>query len=310
MAEAAYERDHARDAAAAAVPNGGDADAQAAAIEAHRRRHRLGLMFWIPLAWLALVLLVAVFAPLIGIGDPGTIDWVNIQVVPGTEGHLLGTDVLGRDLLARVVYGARVSLIVGFCSPTLGLMLGLIIGIMAGYYGGWTDEIIGTAIDTWLAVPGLVILLLFSTIFGGSLSMVSVALGLLFIPAAARITRAATLNFATREFVLAARAMGASDVRILALEVFPNIIWPLIAYILVAIPIAVVVEGALSFLGLSVASPTPSWGGIIAEGREHLQESPHISLIPTAVMFTTVLCFNLVGDTVRRRLADVRERAI
>jgi peptide/nickel transport system permease protein len=156
----------------------------------------------------------------------------------------------------------------------------------------------------------LVILLLFSVIFGGSLPTVCIGLGLLFIPAAARITRATTMNFANREFVLAARAMGASDLRILALEIFPNIVWPLVAYILIAIPIAVVIEGALSFLGLSVASPTPSWGGMIAEGREHLEETPHISLIPTAVMFVTVLSFNLVGDTVRRRLADLRDRAI
>lgn len=304
MADAAYENK------ATASDDAAEAEIQAAAIAVHRRRNRLGLMFWIPLGWLIVVLLFAVFAPVIGISDAETIDWVNIQAPPGTEGHVFGTDILGRDLLGRVVYGARVSLTVGFCAPLLGLVLGLVIGIAAGYYRGWTDEIIGTAIDTWLAIPGLVILLLFSTIFGGSLTMVSVALGLLFIPAAARITRAATLNFANREFVLAARAMGASDLRILALEIFPNIIWPLIAYILIAIPTAIVVEGALSFLGLSVASPTPSWGGIIAEGREVLEEAPHISLIPTAVMFTTVLCFNLVGDTVRRRLADVRERAI
>jgi len=304
MADAAYENK------ATASDDAAEAEIQAAAIAVHRRRNRLGFMFWIPLGWLIVVLLFAVFAPVIGISDAETIDWVNIQAPPGTEGHVFGTDILGRDLLGRVVYGARVSLTVGFCAPLLGLVLGLVIGIAAGYYRGWTDEIIGTAIDTWLAIPGLVILLLFSTIFGGSLTMVSVALGLLFIPAAARITRAATLNFANREFVLAARAMGASDLRILALEIFPNIIWPLIAYILIAIPTAIVVEGALSFLGLSVASPTPSWGGIIAEGREVLEEAPHISLIPTAVMFTTVLCFNLVGDTVRRRLADVRERAI
>jgi peptide/nickel transport system permease protein len=172
------------------------------------------------------------------------------------------------------------------------------------------DEVVGIAIDTWLAVPGLVILLLFSVIFGGSLLMVCVSLGLLFIPAAARLTRAATLNYSTREFVLAARAMGASDARILALEIFPNIVWPLAAFMLIEIPIAIVIEGALSFLGLSVKAPTPSWGGAIAEGREHLRDAPHISLIPTAVMFMTVLCFNLVGDAIRRRLADVRESAI
>jgi len=307
MAEAAYDDAVERDEAVAA--EGAHDALHDEAVAAHRRRNRLGPLFWVPLSWLVFVLLATIFAPMLGVPEPDAIDWGNIQVAPNAA-HLLGTDVLGRDLLSRVVYGGRVSLTVGFTAPLLGMVLGLVIGIIAGYYRGWTDEIIGTAVDTWLAIPGLVILLLFSTIFGGSLPMVCIALGLLFIPAAARITRAATLNFATREFVLAARAMGASDIRILALEIFPNIIWPLIAYILIAIPFAIVIEGALSFLGLSVASPTPSWGGTIAEGREHLEESPHISLIPTAVMFTTVLCFNLVGDTVRRRLADVRERAI
>ncbi|MDP6688552.1 MAG: ABC transporter permease [Alphaproteobacteria bacterium] len=286
-----------------------EADGQAEAIAAHRRRNRLGPIFWIPLVWIVFVVLLAVLAPSLGLQDPADIDFLALQAPPN-EDHVLGTDVLGRDILARIVYGARVSLTVGVAAPLIGLVLGLMIGIMAGYYRGWTDEIIGTAIDTWLAVPGLVILLLFSVIFGGSLPTVCIGLGLLFIPAAARITRATTMNFANREFVLAARAMGASDLRILALEIFPNIVWPLVAYILIAIPIAVVIEGALSFLGLSVASPTPSWGGMIAEGREHLEETPHISLIPTAVMFVTVLSFNLVGDTVRRRLADLRDRAI
>jgi len=286
-----------------------DAGDDAAARAAHRNRTRLGMLFWLPLAWLALVILLAALAPFLGLAAPDAIDWANIKTPPGTE-HWLGTDVLGRDVLSRIIYGARVSLAVGFAAPAIGIAAGLMLGISAGYYKGWLDDIIGIAIDTWLAVPGLVILLLFSVIFGGSLLMVCVSLGLLFIPSAARITRAATLNFATREFVVAARGMGASDARILAREIFPNIIWPLVAFMLVDVPIAIVAEGALSFLGLSVKSPTASWGGLIAEGREHLQQAPHISLIPTLVMFLTVLSFNLVGDAVRRRLADVRESAI
>lgn len=277
----------------------------------HAKRNRLGLFFWIPLGWLIIVAVAAIFAPLWGLMPADEIDWMNIKAAPGTaEGHLLGTDALGRDLLSRLIYGARVSLTVGFAAPAIGVGLGLILGMAAGFYRGWVDEIIGIAIDTWLAIPGLVILLLFSVIFGGSLFMVCFSLGLLFIPSAARITRAATLNYAGREFVLAARAMGASDMRILLREIFPNIIWPLVAFVLIDIPIAIVVEGALSFLGLSVKAPTPSWGGIIAEGRELLDTAPYISLYPTAVMFVTVLSFNLVGDAIRRRLADMREGAI
>ncbi|WP_176440875.1 ABC transporter permease [Oceanicola sp. 22II-s10i] len=284
-------------------------DRHAAAIAMYRKRNKFGLFFWIPLVWLIIVAIAAIGAPFWGLPPADEIDWVYLQSPP-VEGHPLGTDVLGRDLLSRIIWGARVSLTVGFAAPFIGVGAGMILGMIAGYYRGWADEVIGIAIDSWLAIPGLVVLLLFAVVFGGSLFMVCFSLGLLFIPTAARITRAATLNYAGREFVLAARAMGASDFRILTKEVLPNIIWPLIAFILIDIPIAIVIEGALSFLGLSVKAPTPSWGGIIAEGREHLSVSPHISMYPTIVMFLTVLSFNLVGDAIRRRLADVREGAI
>ena len=284
-------------------------DRHAAAIAAHKKRSKFGLFFWIPMVWLIIVAVAAIGAPFWGLPPADEIDWAYLQVAPN-EVHPLGTDALGRDILSRIIYGARVSLTVGFAAPFIGVGAGLILGMIAGYYRGWADEIIGIAIDTWLAIPGLVILLLFAVVFGGSLFMVCFSLGLLFIPTAARITRAATLNYAGREFVLAAKALGASDFRILTREVFPNIIWPLVAFILIDIPIAIVIEGSLSFLGLSVKAPTPSWGGIIAEGREHLSTSPHISMYPTLVMFLTVLSFNLVGDAIRRRLADVREGAI
>lgn len=284
-------------------------DRNAIAIALHKRSRRFGLYFWIPMVWLIIVAIACIFAPFWGLLPADEIDWVYIQSPP-VEGHPLGTDNLGRDMLSRIIWGGRVSLTVGFAAPFIGVGLGMILGMAAGYYRGWTDEVIGILIDAWLAIPGLVILLLFSVVFGGSLFMVCVSLGLLFIPTAARITRAATLNYATREFVLAAKAMGASDFRILRKEVFPNIIWPLVAFILIDIPIAIVIEGSLSFLGLSVKAPTPSWGGIIAEGREVLSTSPHIAMYPTIVMFLTVLSFNLVGDAIRRRLADVREGAI
>ena len=282
----------------------------AEAIAAHRRRRRLGPVFWIPAAWLVALILAAAAAPWLGLAPPDEIDWMAIQVPPGSEGHVLGTDVLGRDILSRLLHGARVSLTVGFAAPAIGVGIGLALGLAAGYFRGWVDEVVGVLIDAWLAIPGLAVLLLFSAVFGGSLSMVCLSLGLLFIPAAARITRAQTLSYANREFVLAARAMGASDARILLREVLPNIIWPLMAFVMIDIPIAIVIEGALSFLGLSVKAPTPSWGGMIAEGREHIEGASWISLIPTAAMFVTVLSFNLAGDVLRRRFADTREAAL
>jgi len=264
-----------------------------------------GLFFWLPVAWLAVVAFAAIFAPWLGLNDPDEIDFINPQSTPNAE-HWFGTDVLGRDILARTIFGARVSLIVGFCAPAVGMICGLILGMLAGYYRGRLEAVVVASIDTLLAVPALVVLLLFSLIFGGSLATVSIGLGLLFVPVFTRVSRANTLNFAQRDFVLAARALGASDSRIIMREIFPNVVLPVVAFALVAVAIAIVVEGALSFLGLSVAAPQPSWGGTISEGREFLEETPHISVIPSAVMFLTVLSFNLVGDNLRRRFADVR----
>ncbi|TKT78198.1 ABC transporter permease [Aquamicrobium sp. LC103] len=285
-------------------------DRHARAIAEHRRSRGLGVVFWLSASWLTLVIVVAAFAPLLGLVAPDESDWMALKAPIGSENHILGTDPLGRDVLSRVIYGARVSLTVGFTAPAIGVGIGLVLGLAAGYYRGWVDEIIGIAIDSWLAIPGLVILLLFSVLYGGSLFMVCLSLGLLFIPSAARITRAATLTCTGREYVIAARALGASDLRIITREVFPNIIWPLLAFVMIDIPIAIVVEGSLSFLGLSVQAPTPSWGGMISEGREYLEASPHLSLVPTAVMFLTVLSFNLAGDAMRKRVSGGRSGAI
>lgn len=276
---------------------------QAATTKAPSRKR--GLFFWLPLVWLVLVAFTAIFAPWLGLHDPDEIDFINPQSTPNAE-HWFGTDGLGRDILARTIFGARVSLTVGFAAPGLGMIFGLILGLLAGYYRGRLEAVVVASIDTLLAVPGLVVLLLVSLIFGGSLATVSIALGFLFIPVFTRVSRANTLNFAQRDFVLAARALGAPDSRIIMREIFPNVVLPVLAFALVAVAIAIVVEGALSFLGLSVAAPQPSWGGTISEGREFLEETPHISIIPSAVMFLTVLSFNLVGDNLRRRFADVR----
>ncbi len=280
-----------------------------AAEEDHLRRKGFGWMLWVPLAWIVAICGGAILAPWIGIQDPGAINFLSLQTPPDAR-HWLGTDILGRDILSRVLYGARVSLIVGICAPGIGMAIGLVIGMLAGYYRGWLETLIISSVDTLLAIPGLVVLLLFSLVFGGSLTTVSVGLGILFIPVFARVSRANTLIFAERDFVLAARAVGARDLRILLREIFPNVLLPVLAYALVAVATAIVVEGALSFLGLSVPSPNPSWGGTIAEGREHLQETPHVSIIPAAVMFLTVLSFNLVGDILRSRIADVRDSAL
>lgn len=272
-------------------------------------RRGLGLPFWLSLAWLVIVAGTAALAPWLGLPDPARIDFLNAKAPPSAA-HWFGTDVLGRDLLSRTIYGARVSLLVGLFAPAIGMAWGLVLGMSAGYLAGRLDAVVVGAIDTLLAIPGLVILLICSLVFGGSLTTVSLGLGLLFIPVFTRIARANTLAFARRDFVTAARALGAGDVRILLHSILPNVLMPVLAYALVAVATAIVAEGALSFLGLSVPSPTPSWGGSIAEGREYLEVRPHISVLPAAVMFLTVLSFNLVGDTVRVRLVDVRSSVL
>ena len=282
-----------------------------AAQEATRKRARYGPFFWVPVAWLAFIVFCAVFADILPLQPNDEMDFTAISSPPWeAEGHVLGTDLQGRDVLSRILYGARVSLTVGLVATAIGMTFGLMIGLLAGYYRGWIETAITLGLDTLLALPALVILLLASVVFGGSLTVVSVSLGFLLIPAFARVSRANTLNFAQREFVVAAKAMGARDGRIILLEILPNVVLPVAAYALVVVAFAIVVEGTLSFLGLSVPSPMPSWGGMIAEGRESLGETPHISFIPATVMFLTVLSFNLVGDTIRSKLADLRESAL
>jgi len=286
-------------------------DENRAAKVADRRRRRFGVLFWLSVLWLAALISAAVLADYLPLYPRDEMDFLELETSPfASENHLLGTDLQGRDILSRMIYGARVSLIVGLCAPAIGMAVGLAIGLVAGYYRGRIESLITIGLDTILALPGLVVLLLASAIFGGSLTVVSVSLGLLLIPAFARVSRANTLNFAQREFVVAARAMGARDSRVVLRELLPNVILPVTAYGLVVVAFAIVIEGALSFLGLSVPSPTPSWGGMIAEGRENLAVSPHVSFIPACVMFLTVLSFNLVGDALRSRLADIRESAV
>ena len=282
-----------------------------AAQEAARRRGRFGWFFWLPTAWLSAIIFCAVFADLLPLMPNDEMDFLSLGAPPmATEEHLLGTDLQGRDILSRVLYGARVSLTVGVVATGIGMTFGLMIGLLAGYYRGRIETSFNLIIDTVLAMPGLVVLLLASVIFGGSLTIVSLSLGVLLIPPFARISRANTLNFAQREFVVAAKAMGARDLRIIVIEILPNVVLPVAAYALVLVAAAIVIEGSLSFLGLSVPSPTPSWGGMIAEGRENLEDSPHVSFIPAAFMFLTVLSFNLVGDALRSKLADLRESAL
>ena len=278
----------------------------AVAIEVPRsaRRRSLGWVFWLAAVWIVVVFFGALAADLLPIIDPSKISLLHRRQPPNAM-YLLGTDHLGRDILARVVYGSRASLTVGLISAFLGLLAGGTLGLLAGYFRGRFETLTMATVDVLLAFPPLVLALAIIAYLGQSVVNLTLTLALLSVPAATRVARATTLAISEREFVLAARALGASHLRIMLRELLPNVALPLTVFTLIAVAVLIVAEGALSFLGLGVPPPTPSWGSMMSEGREQLDVAPHIAFIPAIVMFLTVLSFNLVGDTLRS-LTDPR----
>src|SRR5229473_4053903 len=228
---------------------------------------------------------------------------------PASALHWLGTDGLGRDELARLIYGARISLIVGLCAPMIGVTIGGALGMLAGYFRGRFETLVVGSMDVLLAFPPLVLALAVTAYLGQSLLYLTCILGVLGIPTFMRVARAATLTLARREFVIAAQALGATHARILLRELLPHVLLPLLAFFLLGVAVTIVVEGALSFLGLGVPPPISSWGSMIGEGRESLEVAPRLAFMPAIAMFLTVLSFNLVGDTLRA-LTDPRQGAL
>jgi peptide/nickel transport system permease protein len=275
--------------------------------ERPRRRigGRYGVVFWIAVGWLGLVLFAALFAQWLPLKDPNVLNTRALLERPNAN-NLLGTDGLGRDILSRAFHGARVSVVVSFSAVTIGLLVGGLLGMTVGFFRGRLETVVMALIDVILAFPGLVLLLALVAYVGQNLPAIALVIGFLSIPVYTRVARANTLAVANREFILAARAMGATRRRLLFSEVLPNVILPLLAYALVAMGVIVVLEGSLSFLGLSVQPPTATWGSMIAEGKRHLRTAPHVAMIPATVMFLTVLSLNFVGDRLRNRF-DVRE---
>jgi peptide/nickel transport system permease protein len=273
-----------------------------------RRRRRIGNLFWFAVAWIVIVFAAALLANLLPIPNPFDMDMLGRRMLPSSE-HWLGTDGRGRDELSRIVYGARISLSVGLIAPMIGVSIGGALGMLAGYFRGRFETVVTGSMDVLLAFPPLVLALAVTAFLGQSVFNLTCILGFLGIPAFTRVARAATLTLAEREFVTAARAVGASHLRILLRELLPNAFLPLLAFFLLGVAVTIVVEGALSFLGLGVPPPTPSWGIMIGEGRESLEVAPWLAFIPAATMFLTVLAFNLVGDSLRA-LTDPRQGAL
>ncbi|MFI5000583.1 MAG: ABC transporter permease [Reyranellales bacterium] len=281
-----------------------DVGIDTAAVAPVRRGRRLGGLFVAAVAWIAIISLAAIFAGLLPIPSPTDMDLLGKRALPSFE-HLLGNDQLGRDVLARLIYGARFSLTVGLLAPVIGVTIGGCLGMLAGYFRGRLETFVVGGVDVLLAFPPLVFALALTSYLGQSIVNITLVIGVLGIPAFTRVARAVTLSLSQREFVVAARALGATHARILLRELLPNVALPLLAFFLLGVAVTIVVEGALSFLGLGVPPPAPSWGSMIGEGREALDIAPWLAFLPAGVMFLTVLAFNVVGDTLRA-LTDPR----
>ncbi len=270
-------------------------------------RRPLGILFWLALGYLGLVVLLAIFASVLPIPNPNFQNYAAINASPSIH-HLLGTDDLGRDILSRLIFGARVSLVVGFGSVAIGLLIGGTLGLVSGYKGGRLDISINAGAFVLLAFPAIVAVIAIVAFWGANLWKITIILGVATIPLLYRVVRASSLAFANRDFVIAAKTMGANTPRILFREILPNVVPAAVTFGLITVAGVIVIEGSLAFLGLSIPPPTPSWGNMISEGATNgnLQTNPYIMMWPVLAMFLLLLSINLIGDRLRQRF-DIRE---
>jgi peptide/nickel transport system permease protein len=256
---------------------------------------------------LILICVCAVLAPVIAPKDPTQMD--NAFRLQGSSAsYLLGTDQFGRDLLSRVIYGAKVSLTVGICSVAISAFFGVVLGLLAGYFGRWVDSIIMRTMDVLFAFPEILLALAIVAALGPGISKTILAIGIVNIPVFTRTIRGAVLSVKGLEYVESARAIGQKTSRVLLFEIFPNIQAPLLVQSSIAISGAILTESMLSFLGLGVQPPNPSWGGMIAESRRYMELDPGMIVWPCLAMTLTILAFNLFGDALRDIL-DPRQRS-
>jgi ABC-type dipeptide/oligopeptide/nickel transport system permease subunit len=264
---------------------------------------------WFGIAVVVLIVLLAVLAPLVSHGDPLAIDLVNQLQGPSRQ-HWLGTDIQGRDVWARLVYGSRISLTAGIVSQVIALALGLTLGLSAGYKGGWVDEVVMRLADVTLAFPTLLLLIAMAAALQPSLFIVFLTIGVVGWAGMARLVRGQVLVVRQLEYVHASKALGARDTRIVLQHVLPNVVAPILIAATLGVAAAIMAEASLSFLGLGVQPPTPSWGAMIADGRDlnQLRHAPWTSVSPGIAIGAAVLGFNLLGDALRDAL-DPRHAA-
>ena len=248
-----------------------------------------------------LLFAASIFAPLITPYHPGTIDAYHVLLPPSAD-HWFGTDELGRDVFTRMIYGARISLKVGFVAVGIAVVIGTVVGLLAGFYGGWTDSILMRLVDIMLCFPTFFLILAVIAMLEPSIWYIMIIIGVTGWMGVARLVRAEVLSLRERDFVMAARALGASDMRIIFRHILPNAMSPVLVSASLGVAGAILTESALSFLGIGVQPPDPSWGNILTAGKDYIEFAWWLSLFPGLAILITVLSYNLVGEGIRDAL--------
>jgi peptide/nickel transport system permease protein len=253
------------------------------------------------LAVVLIIAVLAVFAPVFAPADPLAQDYDALLTGP-SGAHLFGTDQVGRDLLSRIIYGARISLVVGLISVGIAIIIGVPLGLLSGYVRGTVDEVVMRVMDALIAFPSLILALAIVAVLKPSLVNVMIAIGVTYIPLFARLTRSQVLSLRERDFIGAARALGATDWRIMLRHILPNALSPIIVQGTLGLGFAVLSEAGLGYLGVGVQPPTPTWGSSLNQGAPLLERAPWLSFFPGLAIFVLVLAFNLLGDALRDQL--------
>ena len=286
----------------AAVPKIGDEELRRVS-GAHRvwrefSRNRFALA---GTAFILFIAVMGILAPVVATHDPNA-QSLRDRLDPPTAEHWMGTDELGRDFYSRLVYGARISLFIGIVGTAAGVFSGTVIGLVSGFFGGWTDTLVMRVIDIMYAFPGILLAILVVAVMGPSLFNLIVVLAIWATPSLSRIVRGSVLSLMEQDYIEAARAVGASRIRIMVLYLLPNTMAPIIVYTTLSVAGSILTAAALGFLGLGVQPPTAEWGAILSNGRTYLRQAPLLMIFPGTLIFLTVISINLIGDALRDAL--------
>ena len=265
------------------------------------KRHMKNKLAVVGLAIILGLIFIAVFAPSLATHDPSKQNLVASELPIFSEGHWLGTDNYGRDVWSRIVYGSRISLLVGIAAVVLGLLGGITLGLLGGYYKK-LDGIIMRIVDLLFSFPGILLAMLIIAILGTSLVNVAIAISIWSIPSCARIVRGSVLSIKQKEYIMALKSLGASDLRIMIRHILPNAMAPIIVFATMRMGTAILSTASLSYLGLGAQPPTPEWGAMNAQGQSYMWTSPHLTIIPGIAIMLTVFAFNVLGDGLRDAL--------